>query len=69
VNLIEPKLNIEALKDKWKQKYYIGKPFLKTSLPKGFLSSIFAMYSAIRLDDYSLIALHLMLFLLGFNTF
>lgn len=58
-----PKLNIEGLKEKWKQNTYISRKISKNIIVEGLLVFyfIFAMYSAIRLNDYSLIALHLML--------
>jgi cellulose synthase/poly-beta-1,6-N-acetylglucosamine synthase-like glycosyltransferase len=58
-----PKLNIEGLKEKWKQNTYISQKISKNIIVEGLLIFyfLFAMYSAIRLNDYSLIALHLML--------
>ena len=63
-----PKLNIEGFKEKWKQNSYISDTISKNIIVEGILILyfIFAMYSAFRLNDYSLIALHLMLFL-GFS--
>lgn len=63
-----PKLNIEGLKEKWKQNSYISQSISKNIIVEGLLILyfLFAMYSAIRLNDYSLIALHLMLFI-GFG--
>jgi hypothetical protein len=62
-----PKLNIEELKDKWKQNSYLSQTISKNIIIEGILILyfIFAMYSAL-LNDYSLIALHLMLFI-GFS--
>ncbi|MBG6062272.1 cellulose synthase/poly-beta-1,6-N-acetylglucosamine synthase-like glycosyltransferase [Flavobacterium sp. CG_9.1] len=63
-----PKLNIEGLKEKWKQNSYISDTISKNIIVEGLLILyfIFAIYSAFRLNDYSLIALHLMLFI-GFS--
>ena len=63
-----PKLNIEGLKEKWKQNSYISDTISKNIIVEGLLILyfIFAMYSAFRLNDYSLIALHAMLFI-GFS--
>ncbi|MEZ7498133.1 glycosyltransferase family 2 protein [Flavobacterium sp. Arc3] len=63
-----PKLNIEGLKEKWKQNSYLSHTISKNIIVEGILILyfIFAMYSAFLLNDYSLIALHLMLFL-GFS--
>ncbi|MBC7746967.1 MAG: glycosyltransferase [Methylotenera sp.] len=63
-----PKLNIEGLKEKWKQNSYISDTISKNIIVEGLLILyfIFAMYSAFRLNDYSLIALHVMLFI-GFS--
>ncbi|MGA9639443.1 cellulose synthase family protein [Flavobacterium sp.] len=58
-----PKLNIEGLKDKWKQNSYLTKKTSKNVFFEGFLMLYFAfgIYSAIRLEDYSLSFLHIML--------
>jgi cellulose synthase/poly-beta-1,6-N-acetylglucosamine synthase-like glycosyltransferase len=63
-----PKLNIESLKEKWKQNSYLSQTISKNIIIEGILILyfIFAMYSAVLLNDYSLIALHLMLFI-GFS--
>jgi hypothetical protein len=58
-----PKLNIEGLKDKWKQNNYSLKKtsnvFIEGAL---MLYFNFRIYSAFLLDDFSLVALHAMLF-------
>ncbi|NRT12498.1 cellulose synthase family protein [Flavobacterium sp. 14A] len=58
-----PKLNIEGLKDKWKQNTYLSKKISKNIFIEGGLIFyfIFGIYSAVILNDYSIIALHLML--------
>ena len=58
-----PKLNIEGLKDKWKQNTYLSKKISKNIFIEGGLIFyfIFGIYSAVMLNDYSIIALHLML--------
>ena len=63
-----PKLNIEGLKEKWKQNTYLTKTISKNIFVEGTLVIyfLFAIYSAFILKDYSLLALHLMLFL-GFT--
>ena len=63
-----PKLNIEGLKEKWKQNSYISDTISKNIIVEGLLILyfIFAIYSAFRLNDYSLIALHVML-VIGFS--
>jgi cellulose synthase/poly-beta-1,6-N-acetylglucosamine synthase-like glycosyltransferase len=63
-----PKLNIEGLKEKWKQNSYLSHTISKNIIIEGILMLyfVFAMYSAFLLNDYSLIALHLMLFI-GFS--
>ncbi|SEA67609.1 Glycosyltransferase, catalytic subunit of cellulose synthase and poly-beta-1,6-N-acetylglucosamine synthase [Flavobacterium gillisiae] len=63
-----PKLNIEGLKEKWKQNTYLSHTISKNIIVEGLLILyfVFAMYSAFLLNDYSLIALHLMLFI-GFS--
>jgi cellulose synthase/poly-beta-1,6-N-acetylglucosamine synthase-like glycosyltransferase len=63
-----PKLNIEGLKEKWKQNSYLSQTISKNIIIEGILMLyfVFAMYSAFLLNDYSLIALHLMLFI-GFS--
>ncbi|MCK8140779.1 glycosyltransferase family 2 protein [Flavobacterium sp. I-SCBP12n] len=60
-----PKLNIEGLKEKWKQNTYLTKTISKNIFVEGglVLYFLFAIYSAFVLKDYSLIAIHLMLFL------
>lgn len=59
-----PKLNIEGLKDKWKQNNYLSKKTSKNVYIEGalMLYFIFGIYSAFLLDDFSLVALHGMLF-------
>jgi hypothetical protein len=63
-----PKLNIEELKDKWKQNSYLSKKISKNIIVEGglILYFLFGIYSAVLLNDYSIIALHLML-LTGFS--
>lgn len=63
-----PKLNIEGLKEKWKQNSYISDTISKNIIVEGLLILyfIFALFSAFRLNDYSLIALHVML-VIGFS--
>lgn len=63
-----PKLNIEGLKDKWKQNSYLSKKISKNIFVEGglILYFLFGIYSAVLLNDYSIIALHLML-LTGFS--
>jgi cellulose synthase/poly-beta-1,6-N-acetylglucosamine synthase-like glycosyltransferase len=63
-----PKLNIEELKEKWKQNKYLSKKISKNIIVEGILIVyfVFAMYSAFLLKDFSLLALHLMLFM-GFS--
>jgi hypothetical protein len=59
-----PKLNIEGLKDKWKQNNYLSKKTSKNVFVEGalMLYFTFGIYSAFLLDDFSLVALHAMLF-------
>jgi cellulose synthase/poly-beta-1,6-N-acetylglucosamine synthase-like glycosyltransferase len=59
-----PKLNIEEFKEKWKQNKYLSTKISKNIIVEGILILyfVFAMYSAFLLKDYSLLALHLMLF-------
>lgn len=63
-----PKLNIDELKDKWKQNSYLSKKISKNIIIEGglILYFLFGIYSAVLLNDYSIIALHLML-LTGFS--
>lgn len=63
-----PKLNIEELKEKWKQNKYLSTKISKNIIVEGILILyfVFAMYSAFLLKDFSLLALHLMLFV-GFS--
>ncbi|SDX16422.1 cellulose synthase family protein [Flavobacterium degerlachei] len=63
-----PKLNIEGLKDKWKQNSYLSKKISKNIFVEGglILYFLFGIYSAVILNDYSIIALHFML-LTGFS--
>jgi cellulose synthase/poly-beta-1,6-N-acetylglucosamine synthase-like glycosyltransferase len=58
-----PKLNIEGLKDKWKQNIYLTKKISKNVFFEGLLMLyfFFGIYSAFHLVDYSLLFLHLML--------
>ncbi|WP_418262405.1 cellulose synthase family protein [Flavobacterium faecale] len=58
-----PKLNIEGLKERWKQNSYLNKKISKNVFFEGFLMLyfFFGIYSAIQLGDYSLLFLHLML--------
>ena len=59
-----PKLNIEGLKDKWKDNIYITNKIPKNVIIEGLLSLyfLFGIYSAYTLNDYSLLPFHLMLF-------
>jgi cellulose synthase/poly-beta-1,6-N-acetylglucosamine synthase-like glycosyltransferase len=59
-----PKLNIEGLKDKWKQNNYLSKKTSKNVFIEGglMLYFTFGIYSAFLLNDFSLVALHAMLF-------
>lgn len=63
-----PKLNIDELKDKWKQNSYLSKKISKNIIIEGglILYFLFGIYSAVLLNDYSIIVLHLML-LTGFS--
>ncbi len=58
-----PKLNIEGLKDKWKQNSYLPKKLSKNVFFEGLLMLYFSfgIYSAFYLGDYSLSFLHIML--------
>jgi cellulose synthase/poly-beta-1,6-N-acetylglucosamine synthase-like glycosyltransferase len=59
-----PKLNIEVLKEKWKQNSYLTHSLSKNLIIEGLLLLyfLFGIYSAYALNDYSLISLHIMLF-------
>ena len=59
-----PKFNVESLKDKWKQNAYISKKVSKNVVIEGLLMLyfLFGLYSGIRLNEYSLLPFHLMLF-------
>ncbi|WP_432671194.1 cellulose synthase family protein [Flavobacterium sp. SM2513] len=63
-----PKLNIEERKEQWKQNVYLSPVLSKNVIVEGLLALyfIFAIYSAFLLNDFSLLALHLMLFI-GFG--
>jgi cellulose synthase/poly-beta-1,6-N-acetylglucosamine synthase-like glycosyltransferase len=63
-----PKLNIEALKDKWKENIYISKKTSKYTFFEGILSLYFfyGLYSGYIFNDFGLFPFHLMLFL-GFG--
>ncbi len=63
-----PKLNIEGLKENWKQNKYLTHKVSKNVFIEGALMLYFAfgIYSAFRLNDFSLVALHVML-ALGFG--
>jgi hypothetical protein len=62
-----PKLNIEELKDKWKQNTYLSQTISKNIIIEGILILYFILQCIVLLlNDYSLIALHLMLFI-GFS--
>ena len=60
-----PKLNIEGMKDKWKQNTYLSKKISKNVFFEGFLMLYFAfgIFTAYHLNDYSLSFLHIMLFI------
>lgn len=59
-----PKLNIEALKETWKENVYINKKISKSTIIEGLLAIFFGfgMYSAYLLKDFGLFPFHLMLF-------
>ncbi len=59
-----PKLNIEALKDRWKENIYISKDISKYALMEGvlFLYYGFAVFSAFWLDNFSFFPFHVLLF-------
>ncbi len=63
-----PKLNIETLKEKWKENSYISKRISKNTIVEGVLVVyfFFGLVSGIKLNDFGLFPLHLMLFL-GFG--
>ncbi|MCW2118780.1 cellulose synthase/poly-beta-1,6-N-acetylglucosamine synthase-like glycosyltransferase [Flavobacterium sp. 7A] len=58
-----PKLNIEGMKDQWKQNIYLNKKISKNVIFEGLLMSYFAfgIYSSFYLYDFSILFLHLML--------
>jgi cellulose synthase/poly-beta-1,6-N-acetylglucosamine synthase-like glycosyltransferase len=58
-----PKLNIETLKDNWKQNSYINRSFPKKTLVEAglVLYFIFGMYCGFVVKDFALFPLHLML--------
>ena len=60
-----PKLNIEGLKENWKQNSYLSKTIPKNVFFEGLLMGYFAfgIYSAVVLFDFSMLFLHLMLFM------
>ncbi len=67
-----PKLNIEALKDRWKENIYISKDISKYALMEGvlFLYYGFAVFSAFWIDNFSLFPFHVLLFLgFGYVTY
>ena len=59
-----PKLNIEALKDKWKENSYISRKISRNTIAEGLLMLyfLFALYSGYVLNDFALYPFHLMLF-------
>lgn len=59
-----PKLNIEALKERWKENIYISKSISKNTFIEGFLVLyfLFGLISGYKLDDFALYPFHLMLF-------
>ncbi|MCG9792239.1 cellulose synthase family protein [Flavobacterium algicola] len=58
-----PKLNIESLKEQWKQNIYLNKKISKNVIFEGLLMSyfVFGIYSSFYLHDFSILFLHLML--------
>ena len=63
-----PKLNIESLKESWKENIYLSKSFSKNVFFEALLIVYFAfaLYSGIKLNDFVLFPFHLMLFF-GYN--
>lgn len=59
-----PKLNIEALKERWKENIYISKSISKNTIIEGLLVLyfLFGLISGYKLDDFALYPFHLMLF-------
>ena len=60
-----PKLNMEELKEKWKENAYINKNISKSTIVEGLLIVFFGfgLYSAFVLKDFGLFPFHLMLFI------
>jgi hypothetical protein len=58
-----PKLNIEALKDNWKDNIYLSKNISKNIIFESllFFYFIFGLYSGFQLNDFALFPFHLML--------
>ncbi len=63
-----PKLNIEGLKDSWRQNIYLSKKIPKISFVEGLLACyfIFGIYTGVRMHDFGLFPFHIMLSL-GFG--
>lgn len=63
-----PKLNIEALKEKWKENSYISKKISKYTIFEGLLMLyfLFGLVAGYHLNDFALYPFHLMLFF-GFS--
>ena len=63
-----PKLNIESLKESWKENIYLSKTLSKNIFFEALLIVYFAfaLYSGIKLNDFVLFPFHLMLFF-GYN--
>ena len=59
-----PKFNINSIKDSWKGNFYLKNRFSKNIIIEGllFLYFGFAIWSAFRLQEFGLLAFHLMLF-------
>ncbi len=63
-----PKLNIEGLKEKWKENKYISKKISKNTIIEGLLVVyfIFGLYAGYYLKDFALFPLHIML-IIGYS--
>jgi hypothetical protein len=63
-----PKLNIEALKEKWKENSYISKKISKYTIFEGLLMLyfLFGLIAGYHFNDFALYPFHLMLFF-GFS--
>ena len=63
-----PKLNIESLKERWKENVYLSRTFSKNVIFEALLMCYFAfaLYSGFKLNDFDLFPFHLMLFF-GYN--